>query len=95
MDLKTLGQELVALKPIRTGRPPSKQGDLKEMEQIKAFFAKRDIPRSRVAKQIGVSFTSVCRWWEGNVTENRLEQLKELVEKIETVEKMAGKPFGS
>jgi predicted XRE-type DNA-binding protein len=93
MDLKTM-EDFKALKPTPIGKRPEPRGNLQEMEAIKAFFAERNIPRNRIAKQLGVTFTSVFRWWRGDITQMRLEQLKELANQIAKAEEINGNIFG-
>jgi hypothetical protein len=47
-----------------------------------------------VAKACGVSTTSASRWFKGNISQPRLEQLTTLLGKIKDYEQEKGKSFG-
>jgi len=88
MDLKLLDKKL--------GRPFMKKATKGEFDNCIAFFESRGITPYKICQVIDVSMTSIYRWWQyRNITQDRLDQLKELIRAIEKWELENGRQYGS
>ena len=88
MDLNLLGKS-------KMGRPKGAlKGDKVELENCLVFLKARNIGVSQVSRTLGLSITLVYRWFKGNITPQRLEELKELVKAIKVWEQENGRKYG-
>ncbi len=78
----------------KPGKQPKPPGDPAQLAEVKEFCLVRGITRGAVARRLGVSWQAVTNWWNGKLTVDRLEELKELVRSIEQWEQANGKQFG-
>jgi len=86
--------QLASLLPNqRTGRLPP--ANPPEVEKVIAEFRNRKITYYRLARSLNVSSTAAAKWFKGQISQARLEQLKDLLAKVQNWEEENGRLFGT